>query len=344
MVAARRTVPLVGGLGRYASGDTLWCRVVVLDRPAVVASTRRSSVPGAGEARSLSRVTHVVEAGDRRLAVDVSGAGHGMPVFLLHGTPGSRHGPKPRGKVLYTLGIRLIAYDRPGYGGSSPRHGRTVADAAADVEAIADSLGIDRFAVLGRSGGGPHALACAALLPDRVTRTAALVSVARPDADLNWFDGMNRSNIHDFAAAAADPLGLVQSITARADRTKRDPESLVVALESEMHAADHRVVKDVAMRRLLADTYREALREGPHGWIDDVLALRRDWGFQLESIVGPVLLWHGREDNFAPASHSEWLASRIYRAEIMVQAGAAHFGAVEIVPEMLRWLVGDAAR
>ncbi|HEX6871464.1 MAG TPA: alpha/beta hydrolase [Micromonosporaceae bacterium] len=277
----------------------------------------------------------------RRLAVDISGAEHGFPVFLLHGTPGSRSGPKPRSKVLYNLGVRLIAYDRPGYGGSSPRPGRTVADAASDVERIADTLDIGEFAVVGRSGGGPHALACAALLGPRVTRTAVLVSLARPDAhDLDWFGGMTESNLGTFAAADADPLAFVERIKAQADRTMRDPESLVVALEAELTTADHRVVKDIAIRRLLTATYREALREGPHGWIDDVLALRRDWGFSLAGITGPVRLWHGKEDNLAPASHTEWLARQIRRAELVVQAGAAHFGAFEILPEMLGWVVG----
>ena len=225
----------------------------------------------------------------------------------------------------------------------SPRPGRVVADAAADVTRIADALGIDQFAVAGRSGGGPHALACTAMLPSRVTRTVVLVSLARPDAaDLDWYDGMNDANIRDFAAAEADPLGLVKRIEALADRTTKDPDSLVADLESEMTAADRRVVEDVAIRKLLHDTYREALRGGPHGWIDDVLALRGDWGFDLASINRPVRLWHGADDKFAPASHTEWLARQIPRSEVMVQDGAAHFAAVEMLPEMLSWLVTGA--
>src|SRR4051794_39170038 len=97
---------------------------------------------------------------DRVLAVEVSGALDGVPVFLLHGTPGSRSGPRPRTSVLYRQGVRLISYDRPGYGGSTRMQNRRVVDAAADVDAIADRMGVDRFAVVGRSGGGPHALAC----------------------------------------------------------------------------------------------------------------------------------------------------------------------------------------
>src|SRR5690606_26673026 len=126
-----------------------------------------------------SELTRIVVTPDgRRLAVEQRGRPDGHPVFLLHGTPGSRLGPRPRASVLYRLGIRLITFDRPGYGGSDRMRGRRVADVAADVACIADALGLGAFAVVGRSGGAPHALACAALMPDRVTRVAALVGLA----------------------------------------------------------------------------------------------------------------------------------------------------------------------
>ncbi|MEY9995924.1 pimeloyl-ACP methyl ester carboxylesterase [Streptomyces sp. V4I8] len=138
-----------------------------------------------------------VYTGDgRRLAVEISGDPGGSPVFLLHGTPGSRLGPAPRPMLLYHQRVRLITYDRPGYGPSDRLPGRQVAHVSGDVAAIADALGVERFAVVGRSGGGPHALACAALLPDRVTRAAVLVSLAPRDADgLDWFAGMTASNV-----------------------------------------------------------------------------------------------------------------------------------------------------
>jgi pimeloyl-ACP methyl ester carboxylesterase len=138
----------------------------------------------------------------RRVAVQMSGSPSGHPVFLMHGTPGSRIGPIPRSMVLHGLGVRLITFDRPGYGESDRQQFRQVADVVSDVEAIADALEIDRFAVLGRSGGGPHALACAALLPDRVTRAGILVSLAPWAADgLDWFAGMSDSNIEEFTWA-----------------------------------------------------------------------------------------------------------------------------------------------
>jgi pimeloyl-ACP methyl ester carboxylesterase len=276
-----------------------------------------------------------------RLMVEFSGAPHGTPVFLLHGTPGSRNGPKPRGSVSYRMGVRLISYDRPGYGGSTRHLGRSVADAARDVESIADQLGIERFAVVGRSGGGPHALACAALLPDRVARTAVLVGLAPAGApDLDWSGGIAEDNESAYSTADADFSTLTERLRLRADRTLRDPESLLNALRAHMKESDKRVVDDVVMRRLLADTYTEGLKDGPYGWIDDVFALRGEWGFNVNSINAPVRIWHGADDSFSPVSHAHWLAARIPNSVIQIQSGSAHFGAMEILPEILSWLTG----
>lgn len=286
-----------------------------------------------------TRSTPMKAAGGPDLSVSISGSDDGEPVFLLHGTPGSRLGPKPRTSVLYRLGVRLICYDRPGYGGSARRGKRTVADAARDVAAIADQLGIERFAVAGRSGGGPHALACAALLPDRVTRVAGLVSLAPPDADeIDWFDDMTEANVREYHTADEDESKLIESLRLQADRARRNPAGMVDLLRQQMTRPDQRVVHDSAIRELLAETYAEALRVGPYGWIDDVLALRRAWGFDLTAIRQPTLLWHGDQDNFAPAAHTRWLADRIPHAELMVQRDTAHFGAMEILPAVLSWL------
>jgi len=274
--------------------------------------------------------------------VETSGAPDGLPVFLMHGTPGSRGGPRPRSSVLYRMGVLLVSYDRPGYGGSTRVPGRTVGDAAADVAAIADALGLDRFAVAGRSGGGPHALACAALLAGRVTRSAALVSIAPPDAPgLAWFDGMARSNMDDYGMADRDVALFTERLLARADRARRDPESLMAQLRAELTHSDLRVIDDAAMRRLITDTYAEAMRFGGHGWVDDALAFRRDWGFRLADVTGEVLLWHGADDSFSPVGHTEWLASRVPHARVEVQADTAHFGAVEILPQALAWLTAS---
>lgn len=283
----------------------------------------------------------VVRVSDgRELAVEITGDPVGMPIFLLHGTPGSRRGPKPRSSVLYRLGVRLICYDRPGYGGSTRRPGRKVADAAEDVRAIADSLDIEKIGVVGRSGGGPHALACAALLPDRVRSAAVLVSLAPSDApDLDWYDGMAQCNVDDFGKTDDDPLASEAELEELASRIRDNPEALLENLNRDLATPDHRVVDDVAIRGLLTDTYAEALRDSANGWIDDRRALRRPWGFDLSSIIKtPVLLWHGEEDRFSPVQHAYWLAERIPTSVVKVESDVAHFGALEILPSVLAWI------
>lgn len=240
------------------------------------------------------------------------------------------------------MGIRLISYDRPGYGESTRVPGRTVSGAATDVAAIADALGLDRFAVVGRSGGGPHALACAAMLSDRVTRSAILVSIAPPDAPgLAWFDGMAKSNVDDYGAADRDVALFTERLLARAEQTRRDPEWLVAGLRAELTPSDLRVIGDGAMRHLILTSFAEATRLGGVGWVDDALAFRREWGFQLSDVTGEVLLWHGADDSFSPVGHTEWLASRIPHARVQVQADTAHFGAVEVLPQVLAWLTAS---
>jgi pimeloyl-ACP methyl ester carboxylesterase len=278
----------------------------------------------------------VVVANGRRVTFDWWGDPDGFPVFLLHGTPGSRSGPRPRTSVLYRLGIKLICYDRPGYGGSSRQEGRSVADAAWDVLAIASKLRLQEFGVVGRSGGGPHALACAALLDSMVTSTAVLVSLAPHNADgLEWHNGMTASNVAEYQLADSDVEAVKADLTERADQIRADPESLLRFLDDELTAPDARVVTDVAILEQLHDTYREAVRAGAYGWIDDVLAFRRPWGFDLRKIASPVLLWHGDEDVFSPPAHTHWLADRIPQAKLHIQRGAAHFDAVPVLPKIL---------
>lgn len=247
--------------------------------------------------------------------------------------------------MLYRLGVRLICYDRPGYGESERDEGRTVGDAAWDVLAIADHLKIGEFAVVGRSGGGPHALACAALFSeeDRLRAAAVLVGLAPSDADLDWYAGMAASNVEEYTRASQpSKAAVVANLTQRAEQVLADPRSLLDALAKEMTAPDKKVVADVAFQRLLPESYREALKCGPYGWIDDVLAFRRPWEFDLGKITVPVWLWHGQDDVFSPVDHSHWLAREIPTSRIDVQPGAAHFTAMEILPRILARLKADS--
>ncbi|MFD3548322.1 alpha/beta fold hydrolase [Streptomyces sp. NPDC058655] len=286
---------------------------------------------------------HQVRTADgRALTVERRGHPDGRPVFLLHGMPGSRLGPAPRGMVLYQRRMQLIAYDRPGYGVSDRHAGRTVADVAEDVAAIADALGLDSFAVAGRSGGAAGALACAALLPDRVTRTAAMVGLAPRDAeDLDWFAGMADSNVREYTTASDDPEELAARLIPRADGIRKDPGRLLDELRRELTANDRMIVSDAGLRSMLLRNYREGLRTSAYGWIDDVLAFSRPWGFDPADIRCPVLIWHGELDVFSPVGHSRWLARRIPGATTTIDPAAAHFAALRALPDVLNWLLRD---
>lgn len=281
-------------------------------------------------------------ADGRALMVERWGDPDGKPVFLLHGTPGSRLGPAPRGMVLYQRRVQLIAYDRPGYGGSDRHPGRTVADVAREVAAIADALGLDCFAVAGRSGGGPGALACAALLPDRVTRTAALVTLAPRDAeDLDWFDGMAASNVEEYTRAHDDPEGFAARLIPRAEGIREDPRRLLEELRRELTENDRMIVADAGLRAMLLRNYREGVRTSAYGWIDDAMAFSGPWGFDPADIRCPVLIWHGELDVFSPVGHSRWLARRIPGATTTFDPAAAHFAALRALPDVLTWLLRD---
>jgi pimeloyl-ACP methyl ester carboxylesterase len=252
--------------------------------------------------------------------------------------------------VLYRLGIRLICYDRPGYGGSDRDLGRSVVDAVEDVQAIAEVLDLGTFSVVGRSGGAPHALACAAELSGWVASVVTLVGLAPPDApDFDWYGGMTQSNKDEFNWAELSASDITAKLTDRAVKVSANPEVLLDLLRPELTPADSRIVDEVAIQRLLTESYSEALRQGAEGWIDDSLALRKPWGFDPRRIKAPVLIWHGLDDVFSPPAHAQWLADHITadrddaRVEVMIQRNAAHFDAVKVLPDVLTW-VKTAAR
>ncbi len=288
--------------------------------------------------------TFTVEAADgRHLAVSVFGERprEREPVVYLHGTPGSRVGPRPRNQQLEDANVSLITFDRPGYGRSDRLEFRTVADVAKDVAAIADHLCIERFAVLGRSGGGPHALACAALLPDRVTRAATLVSLAPKQArGLDWFDGMAVSNVDAYTIAEENREKLEVLLKDAAARIYADPSSHVALLSEEMSEPDRQAVANKNVHAALAVSFAEALRDSAEGWIDDVLAFCSPWGFDLATIRVPVCLWYGGKDVFTPKAHTDWLAKSIPGAFGLYEPNRAHFDALEVVPDLLSWLSG----
>jgi pimeloyl-ACP methyl ester carboxylesterase len=167
-----------------------------------------------------------------------------------------------------------------------------------------------------------------------------LVSLAPPDAEgLDWFDSMADSNVAEYRSAATDPELLAATLIATAAKIRADPTSHVTTLGPEMPEADRRVVADFGIRAKLARNFAEALRDSADGWIDDALAFTSPWDFDVSTIKVPVLLWHGEKDVFSPVAHTRWLAGHIPGAIRTIFPGMAHFGALEVVPDMLSWLI-----
>ena len=267
---------------------------------------------------------HRIDVDGRTLSVAEAGDPEGHGVFALHGTPGSRLFWHEAVEDAEKRGIRIVAYDRPGYGGSDPAPGRTVADAADDIAAIADALGIDRYAVYGGSGGGPHALANA-VLPDRVVAVAALASVAPWRADgLDWLDAMGQDNLDEFGAAIEGEEPLRRYLDEQREAMLGgSPEAIAETLESLLCPPD-RACLTGELARYFHDQIAEALRRGVDGWVEDDFVFVKPWGFELDEISVPVQVWHGAQDQFVPVAHGRWLAERIPGAEEHVYAEDGH--------------------
>jgi pimeloyl-ACP methyl ester carboxylesterase len=275
----------------------------------------------------------------RTLAVEESGDLAGRPVLVHTGTPNSRHLYDPNIRDAAARGLRLISYDRPGYGGSSPQPGRTVADCAGDVRAICAELGIDRLATWGISGGGPHVLACAALLPDLVTAAAALASLAPYGADgLDYFAGMGQENVEDIRLFFADEAAAwAKTEKDREELLAAAPEDAAEAIESLLTPTDAAALRG-ELGEYLTSSAQDGLSAGSQGWWDDNCTVR-PWGFELSDITVPVLLLHGRQDMFVPFGHGEWLAAHIPGVEARLLADDGHLTLLQNrVPEVHAWL------
>jgi len=264
-------------------------------------------------------------------------------VFLLHGTPGSRFSARPSEAELSRLGVCLITYDRPGYGLSDPHPGRSVAHAAYDVRAIADVFGFPKFAVLGRSGGGPHALACAALLPDRVSRVASLVGLAPYSAPgLDWLSGMVESNRRQYGAAVRGPAELRRMLYPQVVAMRDNPEHFARQLAASATEEDRAVLDDPEYHSKLVASMSEAIDRSLDGWAADNLAFTRPWGFEPHWICVPTLLWHGVWDVFSPVAHARWLAERIRGAILLLSERGTHLNAAGVQYNAIEWLLSGA--
>ena len=262
----------------------------------------------------------------RRLHAYDTGGDDLFAVVWHHGTPNIGAPPAPLFALAERLGLRWVSYDRPGYGGSTPRPDRSIGSAADDVRAVVDHLGIERFASMGHSGGGPHALAGGARLAGRVTAIATMASLAPYGADgLDYFAGMCASGVASLGAAAKGREAKERQNAAEGD--DYDPEF------NE---------RDVAMFPgpwgWFGSVVGPAVEAGPAPLIDDDLAYTAPWGFDVSEVAVPVLLLHGTADRIVPSGHGEWLAGHLPDAELRLLPGEGHVSVAKGADDALAWL------
>jgi pimeloyl-ACP methyl ester carboxylesterase len=245
-----------------------------------------------------------------------------------HGSPQTGAPLEPVLAAAAARGIRVLSYGRPSCGGSSPNPGRDVGSSAADVAAVADAFGVDRFAAMGASGGGPHALAGAALLPERVTGVVSIAGLAPYTDAFDWFGGMR------------SPGGLR---AARQGRDARERFAETAEFDPEQFLPADFAALEGEWASLGADVDRsEAF--GPGGLIDDDVAFTKPWGFELEQVEAPVLLVQGEGDRVVPRRHASWMLSRLPNAQLWMRLDDGHVSVLSTVPDAMDWLLANAGR
>ncbi|HJU36638.1 MAG TPA: alpha/beta hydrolase [Gaiellaceae bacterium] len=282
----------------------------------------------------------------RTLAYATWGDPDGFPILSLHGTPGCRFNRWPNEDAYSRVGVHYVTHDRAGYGRSDRHHGRSVADEAADVAALADELGLDRFGVAGGSGGGPHVLACAALLSDRVVRAVCAVGVAPfgpPGLEEDdWFAGMDEENVKEERMALAGEEALTPYLEEQQrigeERVAIDPSTILD--DFELSESDRAQLARPEVVQLIRESTSEQAANGVGGWVDDDLAFLKPWGFDVAAVSVPVLIRYGLTDVLVPPAHGEWLAANVPGCIVAVDSSAGHLGddPEEQIARDARWL------
>jgi pimeloyl-ACP methyl ester carboxylesterase len=278
------------------------------------------------------RTLHVYDEGDP----------DGLAIVEHHGTPGSGLSYPPDLELARERGLRVVSYDRAGYGGSTPKRGRVVADIAADIEDVLDALGVDRFASLGGSGGAPHSLALGALLPERCVAVGAVASPTPWEAEeIDQTAGMGEQNVEEFTAALEGAQALEAFLgPLREELLAASAEELRDVIVTLLPPVDREVLTGERAAHAKANIER-ALAPGVAGWRDDDLAFVRPWGFELDAIAVPALLWQGVQDLMVPVAHGRWLAERIPGVEAHISEPDGHLSiAVGRLAEIYDWLRG----
>ena len=276
----------------------------------------------------------------RSLTVYDAGDPDGRPIVFHHGTPMTGTPFEPHVAYARENGLRLVSFDRAGYGDSSRDAGRTVANVAKDVAVIADALGLQRFATWGLSGGGPHALATAAGLPDRVVAVATAASVAPPGLpDFELTDGMGEGNIVEFGLARQGEESLRPYLERETEGIDDlDVAGLVDSMRTVLSDLDAATL-DGGVGAFILECFRTGLARGVDGWLDDDLAFVQPWGFELAAINTPSLVIQGRQDLMVPWSHGEWLAANVPGAEAWLREDEGHLTLfVGLAPGIHDWL------
>jgi pimeloyl-ACP methyl ester carboxylesterase len=261
----------------------------------------------------------------RDIDVLTTGPEDGFPLVIHEGTPAGLVVNSNTAAEAAQRGLRYVVAARPGYEGSTPRPGRRVADVADHVAAVLDALGVGEFVSMGMSGGGPHTLACAALLPGRCLAAASIAGVAPYQADgLDFLAGMGPENVTEFTLTLEGADALTPYLEKEAERLRQiTGEQITAALGGVISGADAGVITGEFADELAAST-RAALREGVAGWRDDDLAFAADWGFSLDALAGRVAIWQGDQDLMVPFAHGQWLAAHIPGARVHLEPGAGH--------------------
>lgn len=259
------------------------------------------------------------------LEVVLAGPQDGVPLFSHHGMPGAAEMLDPLVEIGAERNLRHITYSRPGYGSSDRLEGRTVASCAVDVAAVADALGYERFYSVGSSGGAPHSIACAALLPERVIAAAAIACPAPVNAEgLDWAAGMTKENLAELAATRGSDDDLENYLKQQAESMSgTTPEGVMTELGDLVSPADRHALSGV-MGEFVVRELAHSLSAGVWGWFDDDRALfSPDWGFDLSEIRVPLSVWHGEQDQFVPIAHGRWMAHQL-RADVHLLQDRGH--------------------
>ncbi len=291
---------------------------------------------------NLPRIDDTIQLPDgRKLAYAEYGDSDGFPVFLFHGFPGSRlsWGRLP-GKP-FPPGLRILAPDRPGYGRSDPKPGRTLLGWADDVAALANALGVHRFAIVGVSGGGPGALACAWAMPDRI-KTVGVVSCAAPTNAPGVFEGMSKTNRFFMKLAWRFPRLSTLNIRLVGSVIRRNPTRYLNSMKFKVHEADRQILARPDIQAMLTKDFAEALRAGASGMVSDMAANHgHPWGFPLDKIEVKVLFWYCALDRSVPPAMGTYLNGAVPGSRCTFVSDAGHLWVLLHLREVLDALLGE---